>query len=452
MQGLLIVFFILLAVVSVVVAIYALLAAIYTFNFINRLRIALRQAGLKIGVYPFVGLSLLAGLLAGLLVFLFSGSLAAAIMMMMITAPAPSIFALDKRRRRFLVFLSQLPDALELMALSLQAGQSFISTLKVVATEMPEPIACELGKAYEEQILGLNMKSALENLVERVPILDLKLCVTALLIHREIGGALLDSLLNISHTIRERSRIERQIRVKSAQARWPCYVLSASPFWIFFSINLVNPTYMKTFYNHKYGVYALGAGAVMQIAGWLIIRKIFNIQESPSFFLYRRASNRKRRIMRAAPDALELMIVCVEAGLDVNAALQRVEREMELVEADLSEELAIANREIRRGKPRDLALRDLGVRTGVDDIKSLAATLAHTDRLETSTSAPLRAFADYLRKKRLLRVEKLVVLATIKLIFPLLLCIFPALMIVLIGPSITEISDLFKSMGLKPIH
>jgi Flp pilus assembly protein TadB len=447
MQGLLIIIIILLAVVSLGVAIYAFSEAIYSFNVIGRLRIALRQAGLKIPVYPFVTFSLIAGLVVGLMVFLFFGSLAAALMTTAIVAAAPSVFALDKRRRRFRAFLSQLPDALELMVRSLQAGQSFISALQVVATEMPEPISREFGKAYEEQSLGLNMKSALENLVERVPILDLKLCVTAVLIQREIGGALSDALRNVSQTIRERSRIERQIRVKSAQAKWPCYAVSASPFWIFFSINLVNHSYMKTFYDHEYGVYTLGAGAVMQIAGWLIVQKIVNIQESPSLFLSRRSSNRKRRIRRALPDALDLMVVCVEAGLDVNAALQRVEREMELVEPALSEELAVANREIRAGKPRDQALRDLGARTGVDDIKSLSATLANTDRLETSTASSLRAFADSMRKKRRLRVEKLVALATIKLIFPLLLCIFPALMIVLMGPAITEISDLFRSMG-----
>src|SRR5215471_18588794 len=291
MRGLLIVFVILLVVVSLVVAIYAFSEAIYSFNVFDRLRIALRQAGLKIAVYPFVTLSLIAGLVAGLMAFLFSGSLAAALMTAAIVAAAPSVFALDKRRRRFRAFLSQLPDALELMVRSLQAGQSFISALQVVATEMPEPIAREFGMAYEEQSLGQNMKSALENLVERVPILDLKLCVTAALIHREIGGALSDALRNVSQTIRERSRIERQIRVKSAQAKWPCYAVSASPFWIFFSINLVNPSYMKTFYEHEYGVYTLGAGAVMQIAGWLIVQKIVNIQESPSLFLSRRASN-----------------------------------------------------------------------------------------------------------------------------------------------------------------
>jgi tight adherence protein B len=440
MQGLIIVFIILLAVILLAVA-------IYSFKVFNRLGTALSQAGLKIAVYPFVTLSLIAGLIAGLTVFLFSRSLAAPLMTTAVVTSAPLVFALNKRRRRFRAFRSQLPDAVELMIRSLQAGHSFISALQVVATEMPEPIAREFGKAYEEQSVGLNMKSALENLVERVPIIDLKLCVTAALIHREIGGALSEALRNISHTIRERSRIDGEIRVKSAQMRWTCYIICALPFILFVSISLAKPSYMKTFYDHQYGVYTLGAGVAMQIAGWLIIHKIVNIQESPSFFFPRRASNRKRRIRRALPDALDLMVVCVDAGLDVNAALQRVEREMGIVESDLSEELAVVNREIRAGKPRDKALRDLGYRTGLDDVKSLAVTLAHTDRLEISTACSLRAFADSIRKKRRLRVEKLVAKATIKLIFPLLLCIFPALLIALIGPAISEIPDLFRSVG-----
>jgi Flp pilus assembly protein TadB len=440
MQGLLIVFIILLAVVFLAVA-------LYSFKVFNRLQTALRQAGLKTTVYHFLTLSMFAGLFAGLTVFLFSGSPAPPLVTAAIVTAAPSVFALDKRRRRFRAFRSQLPDAMELMIRSLQAGHSFISALRVVAMEMPEPIAREFGKAYEEQSLGLNMKSALENLVERVPILDLKLCVTAALIQREIGGVLSESLRNITHMIRERTRIDYEIRVKSAQMRWTLYVAGASPFLLFISTNLVDPSYMKTFYDDQYGVYALGAGAVMQIAGLLIIHKIVNIEESPSFFFSRRTSNRKRRIRRALPDAMDMMVVCVEAGLDVNAALQRVEREMEIVESDLSEELSVANREIRAGKSRDKALRDLGNRAGVEDVKSLAATLAHTDRLETSTACSLRAFADSMRKKRRLRAEKLAARATIKLIFPLLLCIFPALMIALIGPAITEISDLFKSIS-----
>jgi tight adherence protein B len=438
MQGHLLVFIILLAVVFLAVV-------VYSFKVFTRLRTALRQADLKITVYPFVALSLIAGFVAGLAVFLIFGSLTAALMTAAVVTAAPSIFVFDKRRRRFHAFLSKLPDAVELMIRSLQAGHSFVSALQVVATEAPEPIAREFGRAYEEQSLGLNMKSALENLVERVPIFDLRLFVTAALIHREMGGNLSETLRNVSYTIRERSRVRGSIQVKSAQARWTGYVVCASPFFLFYSINLVNPSYMKTFYDHEHGVYALGVGAFMQVVGWLITREIVNTQESPSLLFPRRASNRKRRISRALPDTLDLMVVCVEAGLDLNAALQRVEREMEVIEAELSEELAVANREIRAGMPRDLALSDLGARAGMDDVISLAATLAHAERVGASIACSLRVFADSMRKSRRERAERLVARATIKLIFPLLLCIFPALLIVLMGPSIAEISDLFRS-------
>ncbi len=167
----------------------------------------------------------------------------------------------------------------------------------------------------------------------------------------------------------------------------------------------------------------------------------------PSFFLSRMISNRQSRITNALPDALDMMVVCVEAGLGLNAALQRVGREMEIVELDLSEELAITNREIRAGKPRDEALRNLGDRTGVSDVKSLVAMLVQTDRFGTSIADSLRVFADSMRTKRRQRAEELVAKAAIKLIFPLLLFIFPALLIVLMGPAIIKLSDLFNAMG-----
>ena len=163
----------------------------------------------------------------------------------------------------------------------------------------------------------------------------------------------------------------------------------------------------------------------------------------PSFTLSRFVANRKDRITRALPDALDLMVVCVEAGLGLNAALQRVGREMELVEKDLSVELAITNREIRAGKPRDEALRNLGDRTGVDDVKSLVAMLVQTDRFGTSIAESLRVFADSMRTKRRQRAEEKVAKAAIKLIFPLLLFIFPALLIVLMGPALIKLTELF---------
>jgi tight adherence protein B len=247
------------------------------FEIFNRLQSILRQADLKVTVYRFINYSLIAGFMIGMLTFFFSGSLVAMLLITVVVMIMPLMIVLSRRRRRFRSFLEQLPDALELMVRSLQAGHSFSSALQMVATEMPDPIAREFGRTYEEQNLGLNIKAALENLVERVPILDLKLCVTAVLIQREIGGNLSEVLRNISHTIRERFRIEGEIRIKSAQARLSGYIISALPFLLFFWINLTNPNYIRTMYEHPKGYYILGGGVVMQVVGWLIIRKIVNI-------------------------------------------------------------------------------------------------------------------------------------------------------------------------------
>ncbi|MBL8207748.1 MAG: type II secretion system F family protein [Blastocatellia bacterium] len=172
-----------------------------------------------------------------------------------------------------------------------------------------------------------------------------------------------------------------------------------------------------------------------QFVALVLLSAIFGLF-IPSFILSRLITKRQEKIARALPDAIDLMVVCVEAGLGLNAALQRVGREMELVEPVLSNELAITNREIRAGKPRDEALRNLGDRTGVDDIKSLVAMLIQSDRFGTSIASSLRVFADSMRTKRRQRAEEMVSKASIKLIFPLLLFIFPALLIVLLGPAL----------------
>jgi tight adherence protein B len=249
------------------------------FQVFNQLQEILRQADVKIvNVNQFILLSLLLGVLGGLILFFFSGSLIAMLMGTIVLAIAPLMFVRRKRRKRFQHFIEQLPDALELMIRSLQAGHSFSSALQMVATEMPEPISREFGKAYEEQNLGLNIKIALENLVERMPILDLKLCVTAVLIQREIGGNLSEVMHNISHTIRERFRIQGEIRVKSAQARLSGYIISALPAFLFFWINLINPNFMKPLYEYEYGMHIIVGAIVMQVVGWLIIRKIVSIE------------------------------------------------------------------------------------------------------------------------------------------------------------------------------
>jgi len=248
------------------------------FEAVNQLQELLRQADLKIVVNNFIITSLILGFSSGLILFLLTKSIFVTYVGLAFFTAAPLMYALRRRRRRFKLFLEQLPDALELMVRSLQAGHSFSSALQMVATEMPDPVAREFGKAYEEQNLGLSIKIALENLIERVPILDLKLCVTAVLIQREVGGNLSEVMQNISHTIRERFRIQGEIRVKSAQARLSGYIVSALPFVLFFWINAVNPDYMNSLYEHPKGMYILGAGVAMQVLGWLIIRRVVKIE------------------------------------------------------------------------------------------------------------------------------------------------------------------------------
>lgn len=161
----------------------------------------------------------------------------------------------------------------------------------------------------------------------------------------------------------------------------------------------------------------------------------------PSLYLMRRASNRRLRLRRGLPDALDMMVSCVEAGLGLNAALVRVARELERVHPDLSKELQITTVELRTGKTRDMALRNLGRRTGVKDLTSFAAMLIQAERFGVSVAQALRVFADSLRTKRRQRAEKAAAETSIKLVFPLVFFIFPALFIVLIGPAMIQMIE-----------
>ncbi|MFN0121016.1 MAG: type II secretion system F family protein [Blastocatellia bacterium] len=252
--------------------------ALLRFEVFSRLKELMRQAELKLTVNSFLLTSLTAAFLGGWLIFVLTRSLALSLILMPFAALVPLMVVLQQRRKRFELFVEQLPDALELMIRSLQAGHSFTSALQTVATEMPDPVAREFAKVYEEQNLGLNIKIALENLVERMPIADLKLCVTAILIQREVGGNLAEVMYNISHTIRERFRIQGEIRVKSAQARMSGYIVSALPFILFLFINITNPAYMKPLYDHQWGSWIMTSAVMMQIVGWMTIRRITRIE------------------------------------------------------------------------------------------------------------------------------------------------------------------------------
>ena len=166
----------------------------------------------------------------------------------------------------------------------------------------------------------------------------------------------------------------------------------------------------------------------------------------PNGILAHMIERRQRTILESFPDALDLLTVCVEAGLGLDAALLRVATEMEHTSPVLSEELHLVNLELRAGSSKEKALRNLALRTGVEDVDTLVAMLIQAERFGTSIADSLRVQSDSLRTKRRLRAEEAAAKIPIKLLFPLVFCIFPSMMLVLLGPSFIRVLRVFIPM------
>jgi len=167
----------------------------------------------------------------------------------------------------------------------------------------------------------------------------------------------------------------------------------------------------------------------------------------PRFFLKRMINKRQRLIRWGLADALDLMVVSVEAGLGLNAAMMKVASELKEVHTPVAIEFELANLEIRVGRERDEALRNLAERTGVDDLRSLVAMLIQTDKFGTSIAKGLRVFSDSLRTKRRQRAEQEAQKAAVKLLFPLACFLFPTLFIAILGPAALNLIDVMGLMG-----
>jgi tight adherence protein C len=169
----------------------------------------------------------------------------------------------------------------------------------------------------------------------------------------------------------------------------------------------------------------------------------------PSMALGRLAKKRQHRIRLGLPDALDLLVVSVEAGLGLDQAMQRVGAELDFAHPDLSEELRLINLELRAGKGRVDALRNFAERTGVDDIVSLVAMLVQTDKFGTSVAQSLRVHSDTVRTKRRQRAEEAAAKTGVKMVFPLVFCIFPAIWVVTIGPAVIKFIEVIVPMANK---
>jgi tight adherence protein C len=166
----------------------------------------------------------------------------------------------------------------------------------------------------------------------------------------------------------------------------------------------------------------------------------------PRYLLNRMIKSRQLRVQWGLADALDLMVVSIEAGLGLNAALVRVGEELKDVHVDISEEFAMTNFEIRVGRDRAEALRNLAERTGVEDLRSLCAMLIQADRFGTSIARAVRVYADSLRTKRRQRAEQAAQKAAVKLLFPLACFLFPTLFIALLGPAFINLTDTFANL------
>ena len=238
----------------------------------------LRQADLSIKVGTFVLLSLTlfgVGVLIGILLD-WHTVLSVAVGALLFSLPP---LVVDyKRRRRLKRFISQFPDTLEMFSRSLRAGYAFTGAVQLVAQEMPDPVGPEFQKIFDEQNLGIPLRQALVGLTERIETLDVRFFVTAVLIQRDTGGNLAEIMDKISYVIRERFRVQGQLRIFTAQARMSGIILTVMPPLVAFIIFLLNPEYMKPLWYDKLGNYMVGMGVVLQITGALVIRKILRIK------------------------------------------------------------------------------------------------------------------------------------------------------------------------------
>jgi len=238
----------------------------------------LDQADLHITPSKLVMFSVMAGMLAAMAAGVVTQSFVIMIVAGILTATLPFVYVLFTRKKRLNKFLELLPDALDLVSRALSAGHAFSESLHMVATEMPDPIAGEFQKTYEEQNLGLSLKLALENLTQRIPLLDLKMCVTAIMIQRETGGNLAEILEKVAHTIRERFRIMGDLKTLTTSSRMSAWLLCGLPIAVSLVITIMNPEYMSVLWTDPRGHLLIGIALFMQLTGMLIVRKILNIK------------------------------------------------------------------------------------------------------------------------------------------------------------------------------
>lgn len=195
-----------------------------------------------------------------------------------LAAAVPYLYARRRRAERLRVFEEQFPEAIDLIARSLRAGHTFTTGLGIAADEVPPPVGLEFRRVYDEQNFGMSLSDALRGMARRVPVLDARFFVTAVLTQREAGGNLAEVLDNLSTVMRDRFKVRRQIRVVSAHGRITAWVLSLLPPALATVLYLVSPQFMRVLVDDPLGVRLIVFAVVMQVIGTIVISKLVQVE------------------------------------------------------------------------------------------------------------------------------------------------------------------------------
>jgi tight adherence protein B len=247
-------------------------------DFSDQLKLLLYQADLNWTVGKLLLAAAALAFIASYAAYWRTGALLFSMLVFALAASAPFLYVMQVRARRFDRMRQYLPEALDLMVSAIRAGHSFASAMGMAAKEAPEPIKREFRQCFDEQNFGLELRFALENLAHRVPIHEIRIIVTALLIQAETGGNLTEILEQVAHLIREQFKIQRQVRVFTAQGRLTGWILSLLPPILGGLLYMINPEHMSLLWTDSTGRTILYASTVMTIVGALIIRKIVRIE------------------------------------------------------------------------------------------------------------------------------------------------------------------------------
>ena len=244
----------------------------------SRLATLIQQSGCRTTASAIVLTTLALSGAAGLIAFLIMPQWYVPLAAAAVGAALPILFLMYRRSRRLKAFEELFPEALDLLSRALRAGHAFQTSLGMVADEVKAPVGPEFKKTFEQQNYGLSLRDALDQLTERVPILDVRFFVTAVLIQRETGGNLSEILDNLGHVVRERFKIQRQIRVHTAHGRFTAGVLLSLPPLLGVVLMMVNPDHMNLLFHEKVGQQVLMIATVMQVIGFFWIRKVIRIE------------------------------------------------------------------------------------------------------------------------------------------------------------------------------